>query len=759
MVRNLIAVYSSIFLSVALLFMFLDEIRSERSNLTYSYLSWSNSPRLPTALGNHQLLLWGNNVYVIGGSPNDENPLRDDPTDTVSRSSIQPDGKLGNWVPITSVNLPAIMISAGDVSRDGWMYVTGGHNGSSFLTTTYYGKELQPNVIEWHPSAYSFAAARGLHTTVIVKEGVKDEIYAIGGLGYSDPAQTVVYSTLNPDTGELDGPWVPTTSLLPQRFGHATVTYKGWIYAIGGTTIDPQGQHITKSVRYAKADNGIQGTWDENKSLPAELSDLEAVVTNDGRIFVMGGRNTSSLTRTVYVATIINTQTGELSAWQPVPELDLPLETGLHSFAAVFAPNGSIYVVGGQDNNLKYHANNHYVDSVFHIPLLTFTKSADPPGSVHEGGIITYTLSYANTSLIPQTITISDPLPFGLTLVPNSATPTPDVAETHNVVWNLRDVSPGTSGQVSFQARVALLPSLHQQEVGIACTPEPPTPTPSPDYILPVPVACDTTQFWANGVTRQPPEPIPHTILVQVPPGADVTAMWLLMKGTNHAPPEVDGVPAHELSTTAPNSGATIWTAVITPTVTTGSVVTITTENPRELNAVYLFDKNDPPFDESALSGFQNERKPLTYTLEIPTVETQTLDVILPFMDVTYWTDDLQPNPYLTTVTVQFDDQPAQTVVANMPNMGNGLLMTRFPFAIGPLGTDIDTATEVLTVTVDTQDDIYTLGPRVCRPVRIENTAWLCSQQAGCISSTVTNAPRRPMTGGFYLPIILKPSP
>jgi hypothetical protein len=229
------------------------------------------------------------------------------------------------------------------------------------------------------------------------------------------------------------------------------------------------------------------------------------------------------------------------------------------------------------------------------------------------------------------------------------------------------------------------------------------------------------------------------------------------MKGTDNTPPEVDGQPAQP-QTGPSDADASLWTADITPTMIENRQVTVVTYNPRQLNAVYLFNQNDPPFDESKLSDIQSGRQ-ITYTLEIPTVATQTIDVILPLMNVTYWTDDLLPTPYLTTVTVQFDDQPGQTVIATMPNMGNGLLMTQFPFAIGPLGTGIDTATKVLTVTVDTQDDIYTLGPRVCRPVRVENTAWLCSEQAGCISSTVIKEPERPMTEHLYLPILLKSSP
>jgi hypothetical protein len=133
--------------------------------------------------------------------------------------------------------------------------------------------------------------------------------------------------------------------------------------------------------------------------------------------------------------------------------------------------------------------------------------------------------------------------------------------------------------------------------------------------------------------------------------------------------------------------------------------------------------------------------------------------VILPFMDITYWTDDLLPDTRTTTVTVQYNDQPSQTIAVNDPNLGNGLLMTQFPFTIGPF-SDTITSTKVLTVTVNTEECVYTLGPRVCRPVYIKNTAWLCSDQVGCISDTVTNIPDgfRP-PGGIYLPLILKSRP
>jgi hypothetical protein len=315
----------------------------------------------------------------------------------------------------------------------------------------------------------------------------------------------------------------------------------------------------------------------------------------------------------------------------------------------------------------------------------------------------------------------------------------------------LGDLAPGESGSVSFAVRVPLLLSWSPPTGGAALSAQAST------YVLPAAVTCDTTRFWANGVTAQPVPPSPYTLQVQLPPGTNLSEMWLLMKRSDHISPTVAGQPAQRLWTTANSFGASLWSAPITPALATNGQVSVTTQDPRDLNALFLFNKDDPPFHPQTLYDIYQTSKSFTYTLDIPSVESQTIDVLLPYMDVTYWQDEPLPDTRLTTVTVEFNGQ-THTAVANDPNLGNGLLMTQFAFAIDPF---VDTAvkTEVLTVTVDTQDSIYTFGPRVCRPVYIQNTAWLCSDQAGCISDYVENPPVNFRPPTIYFPIILKSGP
>jgi uncharacterized repeat protein (TIGR01451 family) len=384
---------------------------------------------------------------------------------------------------------------------------------------------------------------------------------------------------------------------------------------------------------------------------------------------------------------------------------------------------------------------------------LTLEKTNHPPGPVHEGDLITYTIAYTNTGLTGQTMSLTDVLPFNVSLIPNTVSP-PAELNGSTLVWNLGHTLPGQSGQVSFQVQVPLLPapspaSSHTLAASL--------PDQSPGLILPVPISCDTTRFWANGVTRQPPLPNPYTMQLQLPPGANPSQIWLLMKGLNNTPPTIAGLPAQRVTTSQNSFGASLWSANIPAEALADRQVTVVSQNPRELGAVFLFDQADPPFDQNALDDFVETTKTFTYSLDLPSVTTQTMAVLLPLMDITYLTDDLLPDSRPTTVTVQFDGQ-SHTLTANDPNLGNGLLMTQFPFEIGPL--DQTSLTKILTVTVATADSIYTLGSRICRPVYIENTAWLCSQQAGCISATARNLPGNySPPHGVRLPIILKSYP
>jgi hypothetical protein len=301
---------------------------------------------------------------------------------------------------------------------------------------------------------------------------------------------------------------------------------------------------------------------------------------------------------------------------------------------------------------------------------------------------------------------------------------------------------------------VELLPSLHQTSL-VSSTWLIPQENASSEvsplderpslYLQPIPITCDTTRFWAIGVTHQLLGSRSHIIQVGILPDTNPSGVWLLMRGTKNITPTIENNPAQLIATSDNGLGASLWSASVTPAMVANRAVRVATHDPGELNAIFLFNRADPPFDSTTLNDFSGTTKTFTYTFEIPSVATQRINVIFPLMDITYGQDDLRPDTRPTEITMQFDDQN-HAIIANNPNLGNGLLMTQIPFTIGPLTSSI-VSKKVLTITVETEDFVYALGPRVCRPVYIGNTAWLCSQQAGCISAGTRNTPQQ-----FVLP-------
>ena len=707
-----------------------------QSSTKSSTLKWLSTTSLPVTLADHSSVAYQNTIYVMGGYTNASQIA----TDSVYYAIIGSDGQLGGWIITTP--LPKKLYGAtAAVDANGWIYVTGGYNNiDGVLGTTYYAKpdSLVGTIDGWAESAFTFPK-RDYHASVITGT----YIYVIGGWNGRSVLDTVLYAPINPDHGGITDVWREAQVLPTPLAGHSAVVHGNNVYVSGGWNASGASAKVYSGT--INLNTGHIGTWTPlTSTLPISLHLHSAVVPN-GKICVIGGYkrinpSTIEIYSTTYTASI--NSDGTLEQWKEESPLPLPM----HRHTAVMDSSGRIYVVGGK----SYEG---CENGVYYTPLISFTKSNDPSGPVHEGDIITYTISYANTGLVTQTgVVITDRIPSNTELVSVSSPPTHEIVANSVISWTIGDLDVGETGVVSFQVRVPLLPSLSQSVDMLSSMGEYP-----PAQVLPVAIACDTTRFWAIGVTRQPPEPIPHTIQVQIPPGASPSEMWLLMKETDNISPTVGGQPAQLVRTSSNSFGASLWTAPITSAMVASGEVTVVTHNPRQLNALFLFDANDPPFEEAALDDFYNITKTFTYALDIPSVETQTIDVILPFMDITYWKDDLPHDPRLTEITVEFDGQ-SHTVWVNDPNLGNGLLMTQFPFTIGPL--DTITTTKVLTVTVDTEDSVYTLGPRVCRPVYIKNTAWLCSDQVGCVSDTVTNIPNGFMPPGrIYLPLILKSSP
>jgi len=94
-------------------------------------------------------------------------------------------------------------------------------------------------------------------------------------------------------------------------------------------------------------------------------------------------------------------------------------------------------------------------------PIIEIYKSANalPNGRVNVGSTVTYTISVENSGNADSgSIVITDNIPAGMTLVPDSATHAPSIVD-NTLTWTIPVIEAGTTVQVSFQVTVDSLPS------------------------------------------------------------------------------------------------------------------------------------------------------------------------------------------------------------------------------------------------------------------------------------------------------------
>jgi hypothetical protein len=89
------------------------------------------------------------------------------------------------------------------------------------------------------------------------------------------------------------------------------------------------------------------------------------------------------------------------------------------------------------------------------------------------------------------------------------------------------------------------------------------------------------------------------------------------------------------------------------------------------------------------------------------------------------------------SITVNLVGQQHQ-LIADTPNLGDGLFLAQFPIDIKP--ATVSTATNLLTVQIDAQNSVSTLGP------------WLCAKTVEVILPPIPWQAR----SIIYLPIVKK---
>lgn len=135
--------------------------------------------------------------------------------------------------------------------------------------------------------------------------------------------------------------WVTAPSLLHGRSAHAVVSDGAVVYALGGT--GDQGQPVLEVERFDGA------AWTEETTLPGEGLNAPAAALLDGKLYVLGGFETTTnvATDAVLVYDTAAKSWGEAAR--------LPAPRGGHAAVVL---NGRIHVLGGGDSvsTLAHHS-------------------------------------------------------------------------------------------------------------------------------------------------------------------------------------------------------------------------------------------------------------------------------------------------------------------------------------------------------------------------------------------------------------------
>ncbi|MFX1476300.1 MAG: Kelch repeat-containing protein, partial [Promethearchaeota archaeon] len=316
---------------------------------------WLPTTPLPNGLANHSTVIYSDRIHVIGGKDASENPVN-----TVFCSVIGSGGDIGNWAGATP--LPANLFAHTAVVSEERVYVTGGWHGANTSKLTYYALFDSSGLGNWESASATLPTGLDFHSAV----AYNGRIYVMGGWDGYRILRTVYFASIEADGDILS--WYLTTDLPRPIYAHSSVVYAGRIYVIGGRTV---GKEPLDTVYMGTLAGGGVGAWIQTASLPQKLYYQSAFVSN-GKIYVMGGCDESSATDKVYSTTI--KADGSLEPWEEVESLRLPKKLCRHS--VVLAGNGSVYLLGGEYNDL-------YINDVYFIPPLSLAKSNDPSGPVH----------------------------------------------------------------------------------------------------------------------------------------------------------------------------------------------------------------------------------------------------------------------------------------------------------------------------------------------------------------------------------------
>ncbi len=266
-----------------------------------SLTPWQPGPSLNTERGFSSAIRFKNHVYIVAGAKGVNGQVL---LDSVERSTIQPDGTLGDWTP-EKHTLNNKRRCSKLVVFDNQIYAFGGFSG--ILLDSVERATIQPDgsLSAWELLNDTMNLPRYIHGI----NRVLDRVYVMGG---HDKEKGIGIKAVEWSKEDHDGwllPWKMAEPLQNGRYGLAAIQHGDYLYALGGLDGAAYLDSIEKT---SIAKDGSISPWQYTTPLPMPLEGMN-VVQAQNNLYIIGGSNLNGFSPEVVYASF--NQQGDIGSW------------------------------------------------------------------------------------------------------------------------------------------------------------------------------------------------------------------------------------------------------------------------------------------------------------------------------------------------------------------------------------------------------------------------------------------------------------